>query len=273
MYKRQAPREKRLLAAIEKTTRKKIELMELPSTQIINDNRIAKFKQRITETLGNDDLTLYTQLIEQYQQEHNVPALEIGAALASLLQGDTPLLLKNKSGSKSADIKNERERSERSHTDERPRGKTNMSRTPPQEGLERFRVEVGHDHNVKPGNIVGAIANEAGLDSKYIGHIKIHQDHSFVDLPEGMPKEVFKDLKKVWVAGQQLNISRCHDATAQNSASQRKPARKRKKTHKARDTAAKSSTAKAASGKSLQRANTKKSAPIRTPSKRKKRSD
>ena len=78
---------------IERTTRKPIEMMELPSTEIINDKRIAKFKQAITDTLAQDDLGLFTQLIEQYQQEHNVPATEIAAALAYQLQGGKPLLL------------------------------------------------------------------------------------------------------------------------------------------------------------------------------------
>jgi len=78
----------------------------------------------------------------------------------------------------------------------------------PEEGLETFRIEVGHAHGVKPGNIVGAIANEAGLDSKHIGRVDIRDDHSFVDLPAGMPSDVFKHLKKVWVSGQQLRITR-----------------------------------------------------------------
>ena len=74
--------------------------------------------------------------------------------------------------------------------------------------MERFRIEVGHDHNVKPANIVGAIAGEAGLDSKHIGRIDIYADHSLIDLPKGMPRDIFNTLKKVWVAGQQLRISR-----------------------------------------------------------------
>ena len=74
--------------------------------------------------------------------------------------------------------------------------------------MESFRSEVGHVHGVQPGNIVGAIANEAGLDGKHIGHIDIREDHSFVDLPSGMPKEIFRQLQKVRVAGQQLQISR-----------------------------------------------------------------
>jgi ATP-dependent RNA helicase DeaD len=74
--------------------------------------------------------------------------------------------------------------------------------------MERFRIEVGYDHGVKPGNIVGAVANEAGLDGKHVGSIEITETHSFIDLPKGMPKDIFKDLKKVWVCGQQLKISR-----------------------------------------------------------------
>lgn len=74
--------------------------------------------------------------------------------------------------------------------------------------METFRIEVGHEHGVEPGNIVGAIANEAGLESRYIGRIDIQDNHSFVDLPDGMPKDLFKDLKKVWVSGKQLKISR-----------------------------------------------------------------
>lgn len=214
-----APREKRLLSAIEKATRKKIELMELPSTEFINDKRIAKFKQRITDTLANEELGMFPQLIEQYQQEHNVSANQVAAALAHLLQGDTPLLLKNKPNRKTKESRQKREHETpfpENKKERKPRegnaatgsGERNARRDePPAEGLERYRIEVGHDHEVKPGNIVGAIANEAGLESKYIGHIKIFDDHSLVDLPEGMPKDIFNDLKKVWVAGQQLKIS------------------------------------------------------------------
>lgn len=90
--------------------------------------------------------------------------------------------------------------------------------------MERFRLEVGLEHGVKPGNIVGAIANEAGLDGKHIGHIEINADFSLIDLPVGMPQEVFKDLKKVWVCGQSLGISRLDKPRAQK---ERKPKQKR----------------------------------------------
>ncbi|WP_273453733.1 DbpA RNA binding domain-containing protein, partial [Nevskia ramosa] len=91
-------------------------------------------------------------------------------------------------------------------SEETPRPK----RAPREESvpMETFRVEVGHVHGVKPGNIVGAIANEAGVESSFIGRIEIENEYSLVDLPAGMPKEIFRDLQKVWVVGRQLKLSR-----------------------------------------------------------------
>jgi ATP-dependent RNA helicase DeaD len=84
--------------------------------------------------------------------------------------------------------------------------------------MDRFRLEVGHKDQVKPGNIVGAIANEAEIDAEHIGSIKIYEDYSTVDLPEGMPKEIFKHLKSVWVSGQRLQISRLKGAAGSADA-------------------------------------------------------
>ncbi|MGD8934173.1 MAG: DEAD/DEAH box helicase [Gammaproteobacteria bacterium] len=203
-----APREKRLLGAIEKATRQKIEMMELPSTELINDKRVVKFKQRISDTLANEDLGFFSQLVEQYQQEHNVPAIEIAAALAQLLQGDTPFLLQHKPERQTADRFDREESHSRKKPARKERDRSARKDSQPEAGMDRFRIEVGRSHGVQPGNIVGAIANEAGIESQYIGRINIHDDYSLVDLPEGMPKEIFNDLKYVWVSGQQLRISR-----------------------------------------------------------------
>jgi ATP-dependent RNA helicase DeaD len=89
--------------------------------------------------------------------------------------------------------------------------------------METYRIEVGHRHGVKPGNIVGAIANEADLESRYIGRIDIHDDHSLLDLPEGMPRELLMHLKKVRVAGQPLRIARAGEADAEGGAAPRAP--------------------------------------------------
>jgi ATP-dependent RNA helicase DeaD len=101
--------------------------------------------------------------------------------------------------------------------------------------METYRIEVGHAHGVLPGNIVGAIANEAGLDGKHIGHIDIREDHSFVDLPEGMPKEIFHELKKVRIRGTELRITRVDT----------KPPRPEREGHRARPRARKATPARA----------------------------
>ncbi len=202
-----SPREKRMLYAIEKATRQKIEQMVLPTTEVVNNKRIADFKQKISDTLAVGELAFMQGLVEQYRQEHDVPAVEIAAALAKLSIGDEPLLL-------SADKDRRSRRADASTTkrDNRkaPRANSSRGKSAPdlEAGKERFRIEVGHTHGVKPGNIVGAIANEAGLDGEHIGHIEIDSDFSLVDLPVGMPKDIFMDLKKVRVCGRPLQISR-----------------------------------------------------------------
>ncbi len=229
-----APREKRLLHAIEKTTRKKIEMMSLPSTEVINDQRVVKFKQRITDALATEELGLFFPLVEQYQQEHNVPALEIAAALAQLLQGETPFLLSNKPERQSKmNWDDDRPgRNDRGRDRERGPRKSGGRDRHPDAGMARYRIEVGHDHDVQPGNIVGAIANEAGLDSKDIGRIVIHDGYSTVDLPDGMPREKLNDLKKTRVVGQALRISR---ESSGGDARGSKPRSGDRKDYKAKD--------------------------------------
>ena len=223
-----APRERKLLSNIERATKQKIEEMGLPSTEVINNKRIARFKQNITDTLAAEELSFFSQLVEQYQQEHNVSAAEIAAALAKLVQGDTPLLIQPPKR-----VKESREdrpaRSERDECPSRDRGdrgeRSNRGgeRKPRRSfgndiEMEVFRIEVGHNHGVKPGNIVGAIANETGIDGDHIARIKISDDYSTVELPAGMPKELLQELKKVRVVGQLLNISKMDGSKIPTSA-------------------------------------------------------
>ncbi|MGE0484973.1 MAG: DEAD/DEAH box helicase [Gammaproteobacteria bacterium] len=343
-------REMRMLKLIERATGQAIERMELPSTDVINDKRLGRFMQSITETLAEADLEDYLDLVHRYQREHDVDPARIAAALARLVQGEEPLLLEGppppERGEGRGDRRGGRERwddrgprddrgrrGERGHHGERghdprggrreaddqaaalaarprrasdggperfepshgeqpprrferapdgrhpdrfdskpgdrpparfehagdsgrdrrfeddrshaprprhePRGMNErhpgerpprpfererdgeraFDRAPPRDqrpqrprrsspGMDTYRIEVGHDHGVMPGNIVGAIAGETGLDAREIGHIDIRGDHSFVELPPGMPKEVFQVLRKTWVSGQQLRLSR-----------------------------------------------------------------
>jgi len=222
-----APREKRLLRAIEKATKQKIELMKLPTTADINSKRIERFKERITLTLGKDDLEPFAEIVDQYRMESNVPAREIAAALAKLLQGDNPLLLDPKK-----DISlNKLERHKR-HGDERnDQGKKQRRQSAsPEVGMESYKISVGSSHGVKPGNIVGAISNEAELDSKYIGRIEIREEFSIVDLPEGMPQDILNLLKKVVVSGKRLNISKFSKERSGKSKRSGQEKRKRIKT-------------------------------------------
>jgi len=225
-----APRERTMLRAIERATRQPIEPMELPTVETINDVRIAKFKQQITETLAKEELGPFQRLIEDYEQAHNVPAVEIAAALAKMARGDVPLLLEppKRNANLHSDASEGRaarsfERPERSERSDRP-ARDSFERSdrperpafpkkervarPADAGMQTFRIEVGYDHGVKPGNIVGAVANEAGLDAKHIGRIEIFEDHTLLDLPDGMPADVMLHLKTVWCAGQQLRITR-----------------------------------------------------------------
>ena len=205
-----APRERRMLRAIEKATRQKIEPLELPSTETVNNKRIANFKQRISDILAAGELEFMEGLLEQYQREHDVPPLEIAAALAKMMLGDRSLLLE-------PERKKPRTEPAKAVSPGKEKPVKRKKKKIP-EGMERFRIEVGHDHGVKPGNIVGAIANEAGLDSKYIGHIDIHDQYSLVELPVGMPKEIFQDLKKTRICSRPLRIARLEKGRKQQRA-------------------------------------------------------
>lgn len=208
-----APRERRMLYAIEKATRKKIDQLELPSTETVNNQRIANFKQKITDTLAAGELGFMQSIVEQYQQEHDVPATDIAAALAQLAIGDRPLLM-------SPTESRQRQTSTESQPQEKPRRRDKRDQAGPARhgrgesrkgtGIdwERYRIEVGRQHGVQPASIVGAIANEAGLDAPHIGRVDIREEFSLVELPPGMPRDVFRDLKKAWVCGRQLAISR-----------------------------------------------------------------
>jgi ATP-dependent RNA helicase DeaD len=238
-----APRERNMLRAIERATRQVIEPMNLPTVDAVNALRIAKFKQRVTETVAKGEATAFRPVLEQLEAETGLPLIDIAAALVSLSQGTTPLLLTGKSEPPAQAYAPQRAIAPaRTFAPERPRtrdaaapsfekpGASDESRgfenvadadagadsTAPRKPraqsagnlMETFRIEVGSVHGIKPGNIVGAIANEAGIEGVHIGRVDIREDHSFVDLPEGMPKQIFKDLQKVRVVGRELRISR-----------------------------------------------------------------
>ena len=219
-----APRERRMLRAIEHATGQSITPMNLPSQADIADKRAARFKEAIGEVIAAQDLDMYRALVRGYQDEHGVEALEIAAALACMAQGERPLLAPARPDERGARVAAPASApvatpvsdagdtapapaSAPAERDRAPRRVRAGSDDAPKPGCVRYRLEVGSQHGVLPKNIVGAIANEAGLDSGHIGPITICDEFSTVDLPDGMPKDLFKHLRQVWVCGQRLKLS------------------------------------------------------------------
>lgn len=215
-------REKRLLFAIEKATKQRIEPMPIPSVSELNEQRLKRFKQAVIEAMDDDSIESLIPIIEAIQTETEATPEVLMAALAKIAQGEEPLLLKE---SDRPDLSERAPRGDRPERGDRfrdrgergegrgrgDRGGERTERGPrrrstPDEGMQRYKLEVGHAHGVKPGNIVGAIANEAGIESKHIGAIEIYDNYSTVDLPQGMPAEIRQILQKARVAGQRMNL-------------------------------------------------------------------
>lgn len=218
------PRDKKILQQISRATKQKIEPMDIPSVKAINKRRINKLNEQITETLRSKDISFFKALIENYHSENDASRIDVAAAVAHLAQGDAPLLLEETDTS--ADAKK--------HTFSAEGLRGGRSKRPPstpEHRMERYRVEVGSLHDVRPANIVGAIANEAGIGSEHIGRINIYDDHSTVDLPVGMPKKTLQLLQKVWVCNTQLKILRDGDGNNSGRGSNQLKFQHEKKKH------------------------------------------
>ncbi|MBV7436931.1 ATP-dependent RNA helicase [Aeromonas encheleia] len=230
-----APRERRMLRAIEHATRQAIEPMKMPSTEDINQHRMTKFKERIRETMMGEELEIYVNLVNELIEEDSADPLELAAALAKLVQGDQPLLLDD-SITEPASDRAGREFERRDFGDRAPRdfadrGDRPARRMPsleprplkdnPDVEMERYRVDVGANHGVKPGQIVGAIANEANIESRFIGNIDIADDFSTVDLPKGMTADVLEVIKKARVCQRPLQISHYTEVPAGSNTAPR----------------------------------------------------
>lgn len=214
------PREKRMLSSIERATKQAISPMELPTVQDINRGRVARFKEKIVAAVHQEDLGFYSQLITELQREQEITSEQIAAVALRLAQGDTPLILDEKELKQTRAFVDQGGRADKGDRGGRDRPKQDnrqadkpaprRAATPlkefPDTEMARFKLEVGRRNNVKPSNIVGAIANEAELDSKYIGEIEIRDEYSTVDLPADMPKGILSILKKARVAGRPLAI-------------------------------------------------------------------
>ena len=220
------PNGKRALAGIERATGQKIEPLKLPSPQDISEARINRFKEMVVETAASQKLEFYQNIITDLAKDSELSLEEITATLAFLVQRDRPLLVTprdnipetklgdssehgNKRGRRDGRNRDNQDRDKRGKSDNRSdrnsrSNKRKKGETQP--GMVTYRLAVGKTHGTEPRHIVGAIANEAGVESQYIQNIDINADFSTVDLPDGMPKEIEKHLKGVRVMGEKLQL-------------------------------------------------------------------
>lgn len=244
------PRERSRLRRLEQVTRQTITPMAFPTNRMINKQRVSRFHERITKGLSHADLATFQAVIEHYQRENEVPLDLIAAALAALAHGETPLLMKEdfkaagfeeeprwksregRSGKGGRDTRREREpresRSERGEHGAKPARFASDDRAfrarPDESEMETFRLEVGRAHQVQPGNIVGAIANEAQISSELIGKIKIFDQFSTVDLPASLAPKILAALRDAVIAGRKLRLSPLNDRRPAASRYTSKPA-------------------------------------------------
>ena len=252
------PRGNRMLQSIERATGQKIEPLKLPSPQDISAARINRFKQMVIETAASQELEFYQNIITDLESESEMSLEQVAATLAFLVQRDRPLLstpnkIPDHAFSEQSDTRHGKKprrndnsrrdqgerRSNESRRDQNPRrdnskridhndtrdhqSKKKQSGNMPD--MVTYRLEVGSEHGVEAKHIVGAIANEAGVESKFIQNVSINSDHSMVDLPDGMPKEIRKHLHGVWVKGQKLQL---RDLSGSSSKKPKQSHKKRK---------------------------------------------
>ena len=206
------PRERYLLKAIEKATRQPLTQMQLPSAEDVNVTRLSRFDDAITEALQKAErIEKFRDIIGHYVREHDVPEVDVAAALAVVAQGDTPLLLDPKAEPVRAprEERPPRDRDDRGRGDRfdrgerpprKPRGRTDVP-------MATYRIAVGKRHKVEPRQIVGAIANEGGLERRDFGHIDIRGDHSLVELPADLPGGAWDKLATTRISGKLIDLS------------------------------------------------------------------
>ena len=214
------PRERYLLKSIEKTTRQPLTPMQLPTVEDVNVTRLARFDDAITEALSSTDrLSFFRDVVSHYVREHNVPDVDVAAALAVVLQGDVPLLLEPEP---QRPARSERPaQSDRGGRPDRPeRPERRPSRRTGDTPLATYRIAVGKRHKVEPRQIVGALANEGGLNRGDFGHIQIRPDFSLVELPAELPPGTEAALAKTRISGKLIELR------LDGGAPQRKPRHK-----------------------------------------------
>ena len=203
------PRERRLLTAIEKATRQPLTEMRLPSVDDVNITRLARFDDAITAALGQSDrIAGFRDIVSHYVEHHDVPELDVAAALALVAQGETPLLLSAEEERAQRFASESRPaRDDRPPRDDRDGSRPERRARPASGTLAPYRIEVGRRHKVEPRQIVGALANEGGLSREDFGAITIQPDFSIVELPANLSPAVLAKLQGTRISGKLIEIA------------------------------------------------------------------
>ena len=251
------PREMYSLRHYERLTSGTVNMYELPNIQELGKKRVERARDEIASIVGAKDLASMRTIVETMAEESELSMLDLAAALLYQKQLKQPLEPKedpkprrdtrerNDRNSSGRDRNDRNDRGRDSRRDSRAdgRGDRNGQRgsrddKPRQAKVNRndvdwqtYRLEVGKEHGARPGDIVGAIANEISLDSSYIGAINLHEKHSFVQLPKGIPADLFKQLKGVRVRRQPLAISTSDEQIVRQEAAPRRRSERPQRTN------------------------------------------
>jgi ATP-dependent RNA helicase DeaD len=223
------PREQRILRDIERATKSEIKDYPMPTAEMLGEHRTEEFKNAVLEHVETDALDYFKAMITSWIDETDQSLMDIAASLALMAQQDKPLQLP-----KDPEFKpKRRERDDRGDRGERGdrgrrgegRGEDRSRRRELSYDAKTYRLDVGRRDKVEPGSIVGAIANEGGIEGRFINNISIRENFTLVDLPQGMPADIFNHLKKTRVKGRPLNIREWAEEAPRGAEGDRKPRR------------------------------------------------
>ncbi|WPM84600.1 DEAD/DEAH family ATP-dependent RNA helicase [Apirhabdus apintestini] len=200
-------RERRLLRNIERTMKLTIPEVEPPNAELLSQRRLAKFAGRVQQQLESSDLEQYRALLAKIQPEGESEMEMLAAALLKMAQGERTLILPPDPVVERRPRREFRERDESQNRSERPRRERRSAGE-----MELYRIEVGRDDGVEVRHIVGAIANEGDISSRYIGNIKLFASHSTIELPKGMPGDVLQHFTRTRILNKPMNMQLLGDA-------------------------------------------------------------
>jgi len=206
------PRDQRRLKYIESFIRQPIPRATMPGKEAVHERRNARFMEQLEVVLHQDDLGRERALVQE-MAEAGVDLHEVAAAairLARAAEAQRPV----------EDIREYQERDERPRKtrewtpNRRPaspdggRPRREGGREP---GMVRLLLDVGKAQGVRPGDVVGAIAGEAGIPGRSIGAIDIRTNQTFVDVKEDHAEKVLHKVKHWTLRGQKVKLERARE--------------------------------------------------------------